>query len=103
MKELRAVPKPVRIQSKPLTDSARGKACTLRWECDGTDAVFCHVRINSGVATKPPDFFGFYGCGACNKAEDAARVPAFAILRAILETQYQMAVDGLLVVKGWKP
>jgi hypothetical protein len=100
-----ACPKPVRIKSKALTDSARGRACTLRVDgmCPPGTVVFCHVRINSGVATKPPDFFGYYGCGTCHDLEEHGHVAAEDVLRAILETQTIMAAEGLLSVKGWKP
>jgi hypothetical protein len=107
MKELRAVPKPQRVRSKALTDSAKGRACTLRWfgTCDPPETVvFCHVRINSGLATKPPDFFGFYGCAKCHRLQERSSGSIdSAVLRAICETQYLMAIDGLLTVKGWKP
>jgi hypothetical protein len=102
-----ACPKPVRIKSKALTDSARGRACTLRIACVGNidpgDVVFCHVRINSGTGTKPPDFWGFYGCGACHFAQESHYVDWRALMRAVLETQTIMASEGLLSVKGFKP
>ncbi len=112
MKELRAAPKPQRIRSKALTNSAKGKACTLRgpW-CGsegGPDAVFCHVRLvgNAGTATKPPDFFGYYGCRWCHRQQEARDGIWFTdrdVMRAICETQYLMATEGLLIIRGWKP
>jgi hypothetical protein len=106
MKELRPVPHPRRIKSKALTDSARGKSCTLRLrDCEPNDETvcFCHVRINSGTGTKPPDFFGFYGCRACHRKQEIGFAPHYEILRAVLETQTIMASEGLLTVKGWSP
>lgn len=100
---MNAVPKPVRIQSKALTDSARGQVCALRWNCSSTGTVFCHVRIYAGQGTKPPDFFGYYGCQSCHREEERGAVPAQEIMRAIMETQTLMARDGLLQVKGWTP
>jgi hypothetical protein len=100
-----ACPKPQRIKSKALTDSAKGRECTARWapsRHDPDTVVFCHVRINSGVGTKPPDFFGYFGCVDCHASEDEI-ASARQILRAVCETQYLMAVDGLLAVKGWNP
>jgi hypothetical protein len=103
-----AFPKPVRIKSKALTNSANGQNCALRWgdwtgSCGG-DVVFCHVRgKGDGVATKPPDFWGFFGCQVCHAYEEAGHVPADEILRAIRETQTLMAMEGLLQVRGWKP
>jgi len=101
-----ACPKPQRIKSSPLTDSAEGQSCTLRWEpnCGDGGVVFCHHRgKGDGTGTKPPDFWGFYGCGPCHMAEEAGLVPVAEVARAIRETQERMAMAGLLTVKGWKP
>jgi hypothetical protein len=99
--------KPVRIRSKALTDSAKGQSCTLRWRCRGDSwetVVFCHARaIGDGIGTKPPDFWGYYGCGDCHDAEEKGLIQAPEIMRAIRETQGRMARAGLLTVKGWKP
>jgi hypothetical protein len=99
--------KPVRIRSKALTDSAKGQKCTLRWRCNSLNwetVVFCHARaIGDGVATKPPDFWGYYGCHYCHIAEERGLVPSVDIMRAIRETQTIMARDGLISIKGWKP
>jgi hypothetical protein len=66
--------------------------------------VFCHSRAaGDGIATKPPDFWGFYGCGDCHNAEERGLVPAAEVMRAIRETQTLMAMDGLLQIEGWKP
>jgi hypothetical protein len=65
--------------------------------------VFCHVRINSGIATKGPDFFGFYGCAICHTWQESGNADPESILRAVCETQTIMAAEGLLSVKGWKP
>ena len=103
---MNSLAKPARIRSKALTDSARGRDCTLRWLCNShspKDVVFCHVRIHSGIGTKPPDLFGFYGCGRCHADQERGDVPSFEIMRAIMETQSHMARDGLIIIKGWKP
>jgi hypothetical protein len=104
---MNACPKPVRIKSRALTESARGQRCTLRWRCEGNSwetVVFCHARgIGDGTGTKPPDFWGFYGCVDCHVAEDHGLVPNVDVMRAIRETQTIMARDGLIIIKGWKP
>jgi hypothetical protein len=106
---MNAAPKPVRIRSSALTKSARGQECTLRtWLCGtmGDDTVvFCHVRRpgNAGVGTKPPDFWGYYGCTACHSLQENHHIEALDVLDAICETQTRMARDGLLQIKGWKP
>ncbi len=99
-------PKPVRIKSKALTNSAKGRACTLRtMDCTYDGAVFCHVRLpgNAGTGTKPPDFFGYYGCSRCHAVEERGLARAENILRAISETQYLMWQAGLLYTKGAAP
>ncbi len=102
-------PKPVRIKSKALTNSAKGRECTLRGEWCGSlgeAAVFCHIRLpgNAGVATKPPDFFGVFACGWCHSKQEArGHFSDGDLLRAISETQYLMWQAGLLYTKGAAP
>jgi hypothetical protein len=108
MKELSPAPKPQRIKSKALTESAKGRACTLRIDgpnnCSSPETVvFCHVRVNSGIATKSPDFFGFFGCRHCHSEQERGNACDRQTMRAILETQTIMASEGLLTVKGWSP
>jgi hypothetical protein len=105
VKGLRAAPKPQRIESKALTNSANGRACTLRLRgcCDPETVVFAHVRIHSGLGTKPPDFFGVFACRNCHLWQEARMAPHEDVLRAICETQSLMAAEGLLTVKGWTP
>lgn len=103
-----AVPKPQRIRSKALTNSARGRACTLRLDCcngDPETTVFAHLRgsWSLGISTKPPDFAGCYSCDACHREQEAGHVPAADLLRAMIETQIAMARDGLLIVRGYAP
>ncbi len=103
---MNACPKPVRIKSKALTRSARGKTCTLRLKgCTHDDAIFAHYRgvWSLGIGTKPPDFIGAYSCASCHARQEAHDADAADMLRALIETQILMAREGLLAVRGWTP
>ena len=60
-----------------ITDSARGKPCTMRLDavCNGDHAttVWCHIRgirYGAGRGIKPPDLIGLYACSDCHDALD---------------------------------
>ena len=95
------------MKSPALTNSARGKACTFRLpgvcNCNRETTVFCHAPSRSGMGMKSPDYWGAYGCYECHKVMDRQdkRFIDFDLsaewLRAISETQKQLANDGLLI------
>lgn len=99
----RPAPKPGKpLVSHALRQSARDRSCTLRWACDGSDVVLCHIRgIWSGIGQKPSDIHALYGCGGCNTAMAGAnRPPAEEVLRAMIETQTIMLAEGLISARG---
>ena len=96
-----------RYKSKRLTDSARGRECTMRapniCNFNPETVVFCHVSTvgMSGIGTKNHDFFGFYGCSACHDWYDKRNnfdglVRDRYALDAVCETQGIMFSEGLL-------
>jgi hypothetical protein len=106
-----AFPKPRTLVSPMLRQSARGRACTVRWSvaCDGggETTVLAHIRRGSGagVAQKPDDTFAVFACHACHDALDGRRgaeVPEADLLRALRETQAVWIAEGLITVKGAK-
>ncbi len=109
MRDSQPHPKPVRIKSKALTNSAKGQACTLRLTgyCNGNPetTVFAHLRGSwaLGIATKPADYFGVYSCSDCHSRLDRGGAAAYDILRALYETQASMVRNGLIVIKGAYP
>lgn len=98
------------VVSKPVRDSARGEECTLRLACcnhDPDTTVFCHLRFFgwAGIAEKPDDFLGVYGCSACHNAIDRRDDAPWGfedLLRALGETQRKLSAKGLLTLKGQK-
>lgn len=104
---MNACPKPQRVQSKALTQSARGRPCTVRWTgCtyDPETTVLAHLRgpWALGIGTKPPDFFAIYACEHCHRQQENRLVPWEELMRALCETQTQMAREGLITVRGAK-
>ena len=106
-----AAPKPFRVQSEALTQSARGKNCTVRsLACNGDPetTVLAHLRgpWALGIGTKPHDFFCVYACSACHDALDGrnweSRVQDYDRLHALYETQSIMFLEGLIQIKGAK-
>ena len=63
-------------RNKKITESARGKPCTMGspW-CNGdhNTVVWCHSnsqRHGKGTGHKAADIFGFYGCSGCHEWYD---------------------------------
>lgn len=82
------------LVSTVLRQSARGETCTLRLPgCQGgtETTVLCHFRFFgwAGIAQKPHDFLGAYGCQYCHDVIDGRREGQWGfedLLRAIGET-----------------
>lgn len=105
-------PKPIKIVSQELRDSARGEACTLRLPgvCTFGEAFLCHLPgPSSGTATKENDTHTAYGCSACHDAIDgrnnghglSGAIILDAMLRGHSETLARMVQRGLILVKGY--
>lgn len=97
-------------ESHPLRRSAKGEACTLRipgvCKNDTSAVVLCHVRTpGTGMATKPLDMHGLYGCAECHQILDQRalwnkhELSWFHVLAAMIETQKKMVAKGLVFVK----
>lgn len=100
------IPKPTKIRSKKITQSARGESCTFRIPgvCNGDNetVVFCHAPSpDKGMGTKSDDFWGAYGCSACHGDMDI--YTPFEVgdvwMRAIYETQKRLIEKGIIEVK----
>ncbi len=95
-----------RSKSTKLRKSAKGEACTLRIPgvCNGNPetTVLCHISIPgmSGMAMKPIDMHGLYGCSECHRHLDdrsswnRIELSWFHVLRALFETQLRMVEKG---------
>ena len=97
-------PKPTKIRSKKITQSAKGKPCTLHvTQCSSRETVvFCHApSYGKGIGTKSDDFFGAYGCSECHRVIDQMSIleSAHLWLRAINETQKILFNEELIGVK----
>lgn len=101
-----SIPKPVKIISRKIRNSARGEMCTLRTRhCNGNPetVVFAHVPTTyAGMGTKSNDLHGVYACSGCHTALDEYLVGHNDILRALVETQVKMYQKDLITVKGAK-
>lgn len=97
----------MRIQSKKLRDSARGRDCTLRLpgvcNFNPETTVLAHLPCGmKGVGMKSPDNMAVFACSSCHDAIDGRSrvdVDAFDLLRALAETQAYWLEKGLIVVK----
>lgn len=102
--------KPVRLISKKLTDSAKGKDCTVRIKgvCnfDNTTTVFAHLG-GAGMGTKASDIHGAYCCSACHDWLDGGYFKSGFVkkeerdlmhLEGVIETQQIMINEGLIKV-----
>lgn len=105
-------PKPIKIRSQALTESAKGQPCTLRLPnvCshDNSTVVLCHLPgSNKGTGTKENDIHAAFGCRACHDVIDGVNrksglsdaIILDACIRALSETQTIWYVCGLLAVK----
>ena len=96
------------VRSKKITDSAKGKDCTLRiyphCEENPETTVFCHAPSSfKGISIKSPDHWGAYGCHTCHMIMDGQIKSDLnnaqkneIWLRAICETQLILITLGLL-------
>src|SRR4030065_131043 len=92
-------------RSKKLTQSAKGKPCTMNspW-CinDPETTVFCHFNeqwAGKGTSQKADDCAGFYGCWGCHSAYADGRLGKqtdFSVLRAYSRTIRMMLDEGEL-------
>lgn len=67
-KAMKSKPRP----QTPITRSARGQECLLRFPCcnhDTTTTVLCHEN-GAGAGMKSEDAAGAYGCYACHMCLD---------------------------------
>lgn len=109
------IPKPTKIVSKKLRDSARGESCSLRIPgiCNGNreTTVLAHLNSNrKGTGNKSPDIFAVYACSSCHDWLDG-RIPkdldplhgrskAVEQLRALMETWLKFHDKDLIEIKG---
>lgn len=102
-----------KVRSPKITQAARGADCTLRLPGICTfnpeTVVFAHAPGGGkGMATKVSDLHGAFACSACHDAADRRNAGVDeadllrAWLRAIEETQGQLAERGVIVVPGAK-
>jgi hypothetical protein len=111
-------PKPFKVRSKHLTQSAKKydgtmEPCTLRLPgvClpSSETVVLVHMPgSGKGTGTKENDLHSAYGCMACHDVVDRRRqsdltdaIILDACLRGLSETQVRFIEKGLLSVKGW--
>lgn len=99
----------MRIVSKALRNSARGKSCTLRLPgCNHNPetVVLAHLPIpGRGImGGKEQDFLGVHACQHCHDLLDrrikGEPVDGLDMLRALAETQQQWIEEGLMKIKG---
>lgn len=103
------IPKPTKIRSKKITQSAKGELCTFRNPAicnhNPETTVFCHLPGNKGMGTKNHDIFGIYACSSCHDFIDGRYKLPFtidnypALLRALQETQLKLVEKGIITVK----
>jgi hypothetical protein len=103
-------PKPTKIRSKKITDSAKGERCTLRISgvCNHNPetVVFAHIEGSNGMGTKNHDLFGVYACSDCHDWLDGRnylnvnlKAKYYDILQALQETQIKLVQKGLIEVR----
>ena len=96
-------PKPTKIRSKKITQSAKGESCTLRLtHCSSNETtVFCHAPSKyKGIGTKSDDFWGAYGCSNCHEIADGLDESyCNDWMRAIYETQKRLIYKGIIEIK----
>lgn len=97
----------MRVESKKLRGSARGKTCTLRLPGCGHDdgtVVLAHLPCGQkGAGMKSPDQMAVFACHSCHMQLDGAGrwdIHAKDYLRALAETQGIWIRDGLMKIEG---
>lgn len=111
-----AYPKPFKVRSDALRQSAKGQTCTVRLPgfCNHNAAttVLAHLPGGgSGTGTKGDDTHAAYACSDCHDFIDRRRqskelsgaIVLDAMLRGLAETHHRMIEAGLLKVEGWEP
>ena len=101
------IPKPKKIRSKKITQSAKGESCAFRipgvCNHDSETVVFCHAPSpNKGMGTKSDDFWGAYGCSECHKFIDnhvSGGTQKVYFYDAIFETQKRLIEKGIIQIK----
>lgn len=100
----KAPPPPRADRSDKIRASAQGQPCQADWcGCGGSTetTVFCHTRKFglAGMAQKPPDFLGFYGCHKAHQMFDEGDQWSWeGMARAVFKTQIILNRIGLLYV-----
>lgn len=105
-------PKPTKVRSNALKESAKGQKCTIRLPgvcCrDEATVVLCHLPgSGKGISTKENDIHAAFGCVTCHAVIDGRdrksglsdAIILDACLRALSETQAIWYTCGLLTVK----
>jgi len=99
----------MRIISKKLRDSARGRDCTVRSKhCNfNTETtILAHLPCGStGMGMKSPDNMAVFACCNCHDAIDGrvkSDITELQLLRALCETQMYWIEQGLLQIQGVK-
>ncbi|QKJ87425.1 DUF1364 domain-containing protein [Paramixta manurensis] len=100
------------LRSKYLTDSARGRQCTLQipgiCNFNRETVVLCHLpSLTHGMAYKSDDFWAVFGCSDCHDVIDG-RTPydwrpgerEEIYLQALHATQRVWFEEELLTAKG---
>lgn len=98
----------MKIASKRIRDSARGKDCAVRipgiCNFDPSTTVLAHIPCGQkGMGMKGFDTVAVYACSRCHDVIDGranGEVDWQDIPRAIAETHESLVGDGLLVVRG---
>jgi hypothetical protein len=103
-------PKPKKLKSKKIRDSAKGEQCTLRIPsvCHNRSDTTVAAHVNSvfkGVGNKSHDIHIIYACSRCHDWLDG-RLQADTYvnkkaetLRALLETQHRLIQKRLIEVR----
>ena len=102
-------PKPAKVRSNKIRESAKGEHCSLRIPdvCNHNPetVVFAHLPGHKGVGTKNHDLFGVYACSECHNWMDGRHwkvvheSKSSASLRALQETQMKLIQKGIIQIK----
>lgn len=99
----------MRLVSKKVRESARGRECTVRlpgicnWNPETT--VLAHLPCGTrGIGMKGIDTVAVYACSACHDAIDGrtkgAEIDWKDMPRAIAETHEALIRAGIMTIKG---
>lgn len=97
----------MRVISKALRNSAKGRNCTLRLDgClfSSETVVLAHLPCgHKGVGMKSPDQMAVFACQCCHTTLDGDQrneILSSDLLRALAETQMYWIEQGLMTIKG---